>query len=354
MDIVINNYLTVISLIAIVIMIAGLIFAIIKKTLITYGIIFANFLVFILTLVFENDILGATYVNLDESRIIIETAGLGFRPMYLTPEYAHQFYTIFTSMFVHAGFLHILGNMLIFFFMGIAFEQRIGWKKFIIIYILTGIFAALTQSIINMMAPANLPADEAGLQLLMNGGAIPLVGASGAIFGIIGAFAFSYPRDEVVMPIPMPLVIIMKIKVIYAAIIFAVMETVIVLWNNQTDFTAHYAHLGGLVSGFILAAIIIRGKTHTIKGKTIYFDPYQERPPLNVDFTHLEQLADTPELKEILERVKLETVAQVQNIWLGHFFEKIKCPQCKNSLKHSDGKLWCTNCDYKTSYLKQK
>jgi len=352
MDIIINNYLTIYSIIAIIAIFATLIIAIIKKTMITYGLIFANFFVFVLTLIFADDILGVTYVNVTQSRIIIDYAGLGFRPLYLSPEYAHQSYTIFTSMFVHADFLHIIGNMLIFFFMGIAFEQRIGWKKFIIIYIITGICAALTQSLINIISPAQFPSN-AGIQLLMDGGAIPLVGASGAIFGIIGAFAFSYPRDEVVMPVPVGIVIIMRIKVIYAAILFAVIETVIVLMNDATDFTAHYAHLGGLVSGFIIAAILIRKKTHSKEGKTIYFEQYQESELQELDFTSLEKLAYTPKLREILDRIRAETVPQVQNIWLGHFIEKTNCPQCRSSLIHKDGKIRCSKCDFQTNYLKK-
>lgn len=353
MDIIINNYLTIYSIIAIITIFVVLIAAILKKTMIAYGLIFANFFVFVLTLIFENDILGETYVNVAQSKIIIENAGLGFRPLYLTPEYAHHSYTIFTSMFVHADFLHIGGNMLIFFFMGIPFEQRIGWKKFVMIYFITGVCAALTQSIINIMSPANLPSTEAGLQLLMNGGAIPLVGASGAIFGIIGAFAYSYPRDEVVLPVPVGIVLIMKIKVIYAVIIFALMETFFTFWRGGLDFTAHYAHFGGLLSGFIIAAILIRKKTHTKEGKTIYFEQYQESEPLELDFTSLEKLAYTPKLREILDRIRAETVPQVQSIWLGHFLEKTNCPQCQSSLKHSDGKIMCSQCEYKTNYSKK-
>ena len=353
MDIIINNYLTIYSIIAIIIIFATLIVAIIKKTMITYGLIFANFFVFVLSLVFRREILGSG-ASIEQNKIIIDIAGLGFRPIYLTPEFAHLSYTIFTSMFVHADFLHIIGNMLIFFFMGIAFEQRIGWKKFLTIYLLTGLCAALTQSIINIMSPATLPANASeGLQILMNNGAIPMVGASGAIFGIIGAFAYSYPHDEVVMPVPVGIVIIMRIKVIYAAVLFAVIETIYILIFNS-DFTAHYAHFGGLISGFILAAVLIRKKTHTKEGKTIYFEQYHESELQDLDFSSLEKLADTPELKEIVERVKAETVPQVQNIWLEHFIEKTNCPQCQSSLIHADGKIRCSKCDFQINYLKKK
>jgi rhomboid protease GluP len=153
-----------VSIVAICIMIGALIVAYVKKWMMTYALIIANFVVFILTFIFQVQTL---YGNI--SVIVLD---LGFSPVYLSFEYSPQLYTLFTSMFVHSGFLHIFGNMLIFFFIGMAFEQRVGWKKFLIIYLLTGICGALTHSLLNL------------------GSSTVLVGASGAIFGIMGAFAF--------------------------------------------------------------------------------------------------------------------------------------------------------------------
>ena len=220
----------------------------VKKLMITYTLIIANVIVFIITFIYYEQIVYG--VN--------NFAGLGFRSVYLSPEYSPQLYTLFTSMFLHGGFLHIFGNMFIFLFLGMAFEQRIGGKKFLIIYLITGVVGALTHSILDL------------------GSWIPLVGASGAIFGIMGAFAYSYPRDEIVMPIPIGIMFITRIKVMYAVVIFGIMETAIVWWETgvgQQSNTAHFAHLGGLISGFILAAILLRGtKTHTKTGQTVYYD----------------------------------------------------------------------------------
>ncbi len=347
--VIINNYQTPVSIVAICIMIVALFFAYFKKLMMTYAIIIANLIVFVLSAIYQDDILGATYANVQQNQILIETAGLGFRPIYLSSEYFHQSYTLFTSMFVHSGFAHIFGNMLVFFFMGMAFEERIGWKKFLIIYLLTGVCGALTQSIFNLTSSTNIAGASAGYQLLADAGAIPMVGASGAIFGILGAFAFSYPRDEVVMPIPLGLMIIMRVKVIYAAILFAAMETIIV-WLDVPDSTAHFAHLGGLVSGFILAAILIRRNTHTKEGKTIYYDSYAAQKPRKIDTTELRKLATTPELREMVDKIEQESVPQVRGIWLDHFLEKTVCPKCKNPLNHFDGKIWCDECNFKTNY----
>jgi len=314
-----------VSIVAICIMIGSLVFAYIKKWMMTYALMVANFIVFILSLIF--------YMQINNINISIIIWDLGFRPIYLSIEYSPQLYTLFTSMFVHGGFAHIIGNMIIFFFLGMAFEQRIGAKKFLIIYLITGVCGALTHSLLNI------------------GSAITLIGASGAIFGIMGAFAFSYPRDEVVMPIPLGIIMVLRrIKVIYAVLLFAALETVIVIFDVQ-DNTAHFAHLGGLISGFVLAAILIgRKKTHTEKGQTIYYDSYKPMAPKKIDFSNLQKLADTPELREMLKKVESETVPQVRDVWLEHFFEKAICPKCKNPLNHFEGKVWCEYCGFRTNY----
>ena len=315
MDVVINSLSTP-SILIICVMLGTLAVAYAKKWMMTYALIVSNIIIFVITMIYSNQV----------------TYELGFRPIYLSLENSPQLYTIFTSMFIHGGFAHIFGNMLVFFFVGMAFEQRIGRNKFLIIYLLTGVCGTLTHSLFNL------------------GSVIPLIGASGAIFGIMGAFAFSYPRDEVVMPIPLGIIMILRrVKVIYAVLIFAAIETIIV-WLDVQDTTAHFAHLGGLIAGIVLAAILIKGKkTHTKEGKTIYYDSYATQKPRKINFSNLDQLADTPKLREMLERIKNETIPQVREMWLERFIEKAVCPKCKNPLNHFDGEIWC-DCGFKTDY----
>ena len=315
----------IISLISILIMILTISISYLKKWMMTYSLIIANFIIFILTILFQREIIfGLEYYGM---------AGLAFRPIYLSLEYSPQLYTLFTSMFIHSGLMHIVGNMLVFFFIGMGLEQRIGWKKFIIIYLLSGIIGTITHSLLNLNSP------------------IPLVGASGAIFGIMGAFAYSYPRDEVVMPIPIGFFMIFRrIKVIYAVLIFAAIETVIVIFNVQ-DTTAHFAHLGGLVGGVLLAYIIVgKNKTHTESGKTIFFDTTNTIKQRKIDFSKLKNLATTPDLKEMLIKIEKENVPQVREIWLDYFLDKTICPKCGNKLKHNKNQIFCEKCDYKNNY----
>ena len=307
-----------VSLVCIGIMIGAIAIARFKKVMVTYSLIIANFIIFVITLIYPF--------------VIYE---IGFRPIYLTLEYSPQLYTLFTSMFLHGGFAHILGNMMVFLFMGIAFEQRIGMKNFLVIYLVTGVCGALTHSFLNL------------------GSATVLIGASGAIFGILGAFAYSYPRDEVVMPIPLGIIMIFRrIKVMYAAVLFAVLETVIVLYGTQ-DTTAHFAHIGGLLSGVVLAAMLVgkQGeKTKQYQATAVYSDLSTIPNKKKINYSTLRKLAITPELRETLSRIENETVLQVRDIWLEHFLEKTTCPICGKPLSHSSRKIWCEDDHIKMEY----
>lgn len=316
MDVIISQ-INIFSLVSLLIIIGALLFSYFKKIMMTYALIITNFIIFIITII--------------SPEVIYD---LGFKPIYLSLSYFPQLYTLFTSMFIHGGFLHIFANMFIFLFMGMAFEDRIGWKNFLTIYIITGVFGALAHSFLNLGSP------------------ITLIGASGAIFGILGAFAYSYPRDEVVMPIPVGILLITRIKVVYAAVLFAVIETVIVMLDVQ-DNTAHFAHIGGLVSGVILAAILIGNKGEKAKKPaetTIYYDTSKVPKSHKIDFSNLEKIATTPELKEELLRIEKENVLQVRDAWLDHFLNKVKCPICNKPLNHSKGKIWCEENHYSINY----
>jgi len=311
---------SIVSLLCILIIIGGIIFAFVKKIMMTYVLIIVDFIIFVVS--FLNPI------------VIYE---LGFRPEYLSIDQFPQVYTIITSMFLHSTVspLHIIGNVIVFLFMGIAFEQRIGMKNLLVIYLLTGVCGALAHTVLNL------------------GSTTILIGASGAIFGILGAFAYSYPRDEVVMPIPLLFIMIFRrIKVIYAAILFAVLETVIVLYGYQ-DNTAHFAHLGGLLSGVILASALIGRQGEKISQTPIATVSYGQSPvqqKKQIDYFNLKKLATTQELKELLDRIENETVLQVRDIWLDHFLEKTVCPKCGKSLNHYNRKIWCEDKHFFTEY----
>lgn len=143
-------------------------------------------------------------------------------------------YQLITHMFMHAGLGHLFFNMFGLYFFGRVLEQAIGSQKFFILYFISGLGAAALQLLIYYYTQT--PA--------------AMVGASGAVFGLLAAFAVMFPNVELMfMFIPVP------IKAKYMVPIFAVLELVFGTVNFSTSNIAHFAHLGGAIFGFILVLI---------------------------------------------------------------------------------------------------
>ena len=153
------------------------------------------------------------------------------------------------------------------------------------------------------------------------------------------------------MPIPVGIMFITRIKVIYAALLFAVMETIIVILDVK-DNTAHFAHIGGLVSGVILAVILIGNQGQKVEQATatVYYDLSQVPKKKKINFTNLKNLATTPEMRQELTKIEQENVLQVRDMWLDHFLEQTRCPKCNKPLQFFNGKIWCEEDHYKTTY----
>lgn len=137
-------------------------------------------------------------------------------------------YQLFTYMFAHGGFMHIFFNMMALAFMGPILESFWGQKKFLLFYIITGIGAA---------------AFSVGIDLILGGGAGSMLGASGAIYGLLMAFGMIFPNMEVQLLIP-PIPIKAKYLVFLMGGLTFLMD--------RSGSVAHFAHLGGAVVGFIV------------------------------------------------------------------------------------------------------
>ena len=155
----------------------------------------------------------------------------------LTPA-APSVITVFTSMFMHGGLMHIIFNMWFLWIFGDNIESVLGHKRYVLFYLLCGVGAALAQIQINTASQ------------------IPMVGASGAIAGVLGAYLIRFPRATVH---------VLVILIIFITFIRVPAMVVIGIWFlsnltaglgtlgiEETGGTAWFAHLGGFVSGVVL------------------------------------------------------------------------------------------------------
>jgi len=172
--------------------------------------IFANGIVFLLQL-FAGDKL-------------IELFGL--YPIYIYQKKLYYFYQFFTYMFLHGDFFHILLNMFILWMFGCEVERNWGKTEFLKYYFICGIGAGIFHLIFNMTSN------------------IPVVGASGAIYGILIAFAMLFPDRPIML---FPFFITLKAK--YWAVFFVGLSLLLGFLDAQNG-VAHFAHLGGMIIGF--------------------------------------------------------------------------------------------------------
>src|ERR1043166_833073 len=152
---------------------------------------------------------------------------------------AFSWVTVFTSMFLHGGFLHVAGNMLYLWIFGDNVEDRMGHGRFAVFYLLCGTAAALAQTIIN---PDSL---------------VPMVGASGAIAGVMGAYFVLYPRSRIVTLVPIFFFLqILEIPAIFFLGIWFLMQFLSGVGSIATATggepaggIAFWAHVAGFAAG---------------------------------------------------------------------------------------------------------
>lgn len=141
----------------------------------------------------------------------------------------------FTYFFLHGSFSHIFWNMFALFMFGIPLEMLWGRKKFIIFYLLSGVLTGAVAAVI---------------YLLLGQGAIVMIGASGAIYALLIGFALTFP-DELIL-----LFFVIPIKAKYTPVVFAIID--LLLGFNVSSNVAHFAHLTGLLIGYIVFLFMFR------------------------------------------------------------------------------------------------
>jgi membrane associated rhomboid family serine protease len=150
-----------------------------------------------------------------------------------------QFITIFSSMFMHAGTLHIFGNMLYLFIFGDNVEDNFGPVKYLLFYLLSGIVATFAQLFVSMNS------------------SIPNLGASGAIAGVLGAYLIMFPRGRVNMLIGR---FVTQTSALFAIGIWFLLQLFSSVGSldpamAEAGGVAYFAHIGGFIGGLLLSFV---------------------------------------------------------------------------------------------------
>lgn len=278
-----------ISAIVLAIILVGFLVVMNSEFYFTQIMLIVNLSVFILV-----NIIGIRYPYI-YFRAIQDLAG---KAVYLqTGENLHTFLTL---MFLHGNIGHILGNMVILFFIGMALESRIGKKWTAIIYLSGGLIATMGQYIV------------------IWGSEVPNLGASGAVMGLMGAIVYLYPKDK----IPMFLVFILlpEVRVDLAVGAFLLMQGAMVFLVPAG--VAHAAHFAGFAGGMVIAYLIK-------KADLIERDKESE----SIDHTKLKELVTDEETEEIYKKIVEADDGVVRKAWIEHLLSKAECPDCGKELK---------------------
>ena len=155
-----------------------------------------------------------------------------------------QFMDLFSSMFLHGGWFHLLGNMWFLWIYGDNVEDVLGHQKYLLFYILCGVAAGMVQVITNP------------------GSRIPTVGASGAIAGVMGAYLIKFPRAKILTLVPIFIfVTTMEIPAIFMLLYWFVLQIFSGFGSAGTSNVsqggvAWFAHIGGFLAGMLLIKIM--------------------------------------------------------------------------------------------------
>ena len=222
--------------------------------------------------------------------------------------------TYVTMMFLHGNFLHLLVNLAFLILLGPMLEERIGSLRWGVLYFTGGLVATLAFEAIHWSDTGYI-----------------LVGASGALSAVFGAFGRLYPRERISLWIPLPVPVPFPPQpVIYWVIAFVVAQ--FVLWalsmGNALSGVAWEAHVAGLAFGFAVAPAVMRIPSR--KGG--------ERKRAR-DFSVLKPLVMGRELDEMYGMLAKETLPEAQDAWLEKFAATAACPRCGKPLRYRRGAL---------------
>ncbi|MCX7688165.1 MAG: rhomboid family intramembrane serine protease [Fimbriimonadales bacterium] len=157
--------------------------------------------------------------------------------------------TIFTSMFLHGNFLHILGNMWSLWIFGNNVEDALGHWRYLLLYLFWGFVAAWSHILFNWNSP------------------IPLVGASGAIAGVMGAYLVLFPHARIDCVLWFFVITFVEVPAIFFLVFWFVMQFLV-----YNPGVAHLAHIGGFVAGYLVIRML--GGQALLGRRRYYYDEW--------------------------------------------------------------------------------
>ena len=168
----------------------------------------------------------------------------GAKPLHIMsmsspPGYPSPHFTIFSSMFLHGGFFHVAGNMLYLWIFGNNIEDSMGHFKFIIFYFISGIVAVYIFAFVNPEST------------------IPMVGASGAVSGVLGAYLVLFPRAKVHTLIPLGFYMqVIKVPAVFVLGLWIFVQIINgMVSGGSGGGVAWFAHIGGFLAGVVLVGL---------------------------------------------------------------------------------------------------
>ena len=211
------------------------------KPVVTYFLIGICVLVFLLQLSSQTYKTGQIFYSYG----LIPSVLMGHNSLPMDLHVVPAYFTVFTSMYMHGGFMHLIGNMLYMWIFADNIEDNLGPSKFLIFYLLSGVGAAMTQVLMDTHSQ------------------IPMVGASGAIGGVLGAYLINHPNARVLVLIQFGFFSqLIKIRALYVLGFWFILQFI-----SSGGGVAYAAHIGGFVSGMIL--ILFFNKKSNKKSKVV-------------------------------------------------------------------------------------
>ncbi len=162
-------------------------------------------------------------------------------------QFPSPFVTVFTSMFMHGGLLHAGGNMLYLWIFGNNVEDTLGHGRFLVFYLLSGLAAALAQTVMNPHS------------------AIPMIGASGAVAGVLGAYLLLFPYATILTLVTfgfffrfihIPAVVVLGFWIVLQLISGYLTASAAALGRGEGGGVAWFAHIGGFLAGMLLVFLM--------------------------------------------------------------------------------------------------